>query len=63
MSLGLRYLRVDRHCIGQTNQEEKLELISKMNLINEGDEIIIVNAAGDNTESDLPGVLGESQLS
>jgi Heterokaryon incompatibility protein (HET) len=58
-----RLLSIGTICINQTNQEEKLELISKMNLIYEGAQITIVNAAGDNAESGLPGVLGEPRPS
>ncbi|KAF1840365.1 HET-domain-containing protein [Cucurbitaria berberidis CBS 394.84] len=53
--LGERYLWVDRTCIDQSNLEEKMFLISKMDAIYEGAEFTIVCAAGD-ARTGLPGV-------
>jgi hypothetical protein len=55
-ALGIKYLWVDRYCIDQNNPVQKHDQISKMNLIYEGAEITIVNVAGDNAQSGLPGV-------
>ncbi|KAI8933495.1 hypothetical protein NX059_009233 [Plenodomus lindquistii] len=54
--MGERYLWVDRTCIDQTNLEEKLAVISKMDAIYAGAEFTIVCAAGD-ARSGLPGVM------
>lgn len=56
-SLGEKYLWVDRLCIDQSNYEEKMALIERMNDIYAGAEFTIVNAAGD-ARTGLPGVLG-----
>ncbi len=53
--LGERYLWVDRTCIDQSNKEQKIFLISKMDAIYEGAEFTIVCAAGD-ARTGLPGV-------
>ena len=53
--LGERYLWVDRTCIDQSNPEEKMFLISKMDAIYQGAEFTIVCAAGD-ARTGLPGV-------
>ncbi|KAK4148643.1 hypothetical protein C8A00DRAFT_38782 [Chaetomidium leptoderma] len=55
--MGERYLWVDRLCIDQTNVDEKMALISRMDDIYAGAEFTIVNAAGD-ARTGLPGVLG-----
>ncbi|CZR69955.1 uncharacterized protein PAC_19856 [Phialocephala subalpina] len=53
--LGEKYLWVDRVCINQSDLEEKMFLVSKMDAIYEGAEFTIVNAAGD-ARTGLPGV-------
>jgi hypothetical protein len=58
-ALGMRYLWVDRYCIDQIDKAQKHNQIVKMNLIYEGAEITIVNTAGDDAESGLPGVGNE----
>jgi len=58
-ALGLKYLWVDRYCINQNNPSQRHDQISKMNLIYEGAEITIINAAGSNAESGLPGIENE----
>ncbi|KAI0405589.1 hypothetical protein F4802DRAFT_597140 [Xylaria palmicola] len=55
--LGYEYLWVDRLCIDQSNPDEKMFLVSKMDAIYEGAEITIINAAGD-ASAGLPGVGG-----
>lgn len=55
-AMGERYLWVDRLCIDQSNFDEKMELISRMDDIYAGAELTIVNVAGDATTG-LPGVL------
>lgn len=54
-ALRKKYLWVDRLCIDQSNLEEKMYLISRMDAIYEGADLTIVNAAGD-ARSGLPGV-------
>ena len=58
-ALGIRYIWVDRYCIDQSNEAQKHDQIAKMNLIYEGAEITIINTAGDNADSGLPGVGNE----
>ncbi|PKS08774.1 hypothetical protein jhhlp_004827 [Lomentospora prolificans] len=53
--MGERYLWVDRLCIDQSEPDEKMYLISKMDAIYAGAEFTIVNAAGD-ARTGLPGV-------
>ncbi|KAL8686000.1 MAG: hypothetical protein Q9218_007414, partial [Villophora microphyllina] len=53
--LGEQYLWVDRLCIDQGNEEEKLYFFPKMDMIYAGAEFTIVGAAGD-ARTGLPGV-------
>ncbi|GAP92092.1 putative HET domain-containing protein [Rosellinia necatrix] len=53
--MGYNYLWVDRLCIDQSNPDEQMFLISKMDAIYEGAELTIVNAAGD-ARAGLPGI-------
>jgi hypothetical protein len=57
-ALGIKYLWVDGYCIDQNDPIQKHDPISKMNLIYEGAAITIVNVAGANAQSGLPGVEG-----
>jgi hypothetical protein len=59
MALGIKYLWVDRYCIDQNDPVQKHGQISKMNLIYEGAEITIINVAGVNAQSGLPGIENE----
>jgi hypothetical protein len=54
--LGLNYLWIDRYCINQQNDEEKLVQLPKMNQIYEASEVTIVAAAGSDPSYGLPGV-------
>ena len=54
-TLGEQYLWVDRLCIDQENEAEKLYLVSKMDMIYAGAEFTIVGVAGD-ARTGLPGV-------
>ncbi|KAK3301875.1 heterokaryon incompatibility protein-domain-containing protein [Chaetomium strumarium] len=54
--MGLRYIWVDRLCINQSDENEKLYLISKMTTIYEEAELTIVAAAGSGAAHGLPGI-------
>jgi hypothetical protein len=58
LNLGFRYLWIDRHCIDQSNKDEKHNTISVMDLIYSNARLTIIAAAGDNPEYGLPGVNG-----
>ena len=54
--LGIRYLWVDRYCIGQDNAAEKHATISNMDSIYRNACITIVAAAGSDSNYGLPGI-------
>ncbi|KAH9205976.1 heterokaryon incompatibility protein-domain-containing protein, partial [Leptodontidium sp. 2 PMI_412] len=54
--LGYRYLWVDKYCIDQKNELEKLEQIGQMDMIYQASEFTIVAAAGYDEHTGLPGV-------
>jgi len=55
-SLGLRYIWIDRYCINQDNDVEKLNQIQQMDLVYENAFVTIVAAAGTDPYFGLPGV-------
>ncbi|KAF2101394.1 HET-domain-containing protein [Rhizodiscina lignyota] len=58
LSLGYRYLWVDKYCIDQNNIEERHNQISQMDSIYQAAELTIVALDGDDCHSGLPGVNG-----
>jgi hypothetical protein len=54
--LDIPYLWVDRYCIDQDSQNEKHTMISNMDKIYSGAELIIIAAAGSDPQYGLPGV-------
>ncbi|KAI1333582.1 heterokaryon incompatibility protein-domain-containing protein [Xylariaceae sp. FL0016] len=55
MSLGYRYLWVDKYCIDQSNPESKMQQISVMDQIYENAAITLVDAMGENDAHGLAG--------
>ncbi len=55
LNLGRRYLWVDRHCINQTDEKEKQELVPQMDKIYEGAFVTLV-ALGENACYGLHGI-------
>jgi hypothetical protein len=58
VELGVPYLWVDRHCIDQSNKQEKHSLISNMTSIYSGAELTIIAATGLDPHHGLPGISG-----
>lgn len=56
--LGYDYLWVDRYCVPQDNQEEKLSLIGRMDRVYSGSVLTIIAAACKSPNQGLPGVSG-----
>jgi Heterokaryon incompatibility protein (HET) len=54
--LGYRYLWVDRYCIPQDEEKEKMRQIQQMDLIYQRAEVVIIAAFGDDPTHGLPGV-------
>ena len=57
-NLGMRYLWIDRYCIDQTNEVEKHDAISNMDVIYQGAALTIIAAAGSGPSYGLAGVRG-----
>jgi hypothetical protein len=55
-SLGFRYLWVDRYCIDQNATAQRHHLIMNMDSVYEGAEVTLIDAAGKNADSGLPGI-------
>ncbi|KAH6898000.1 heterokaryon incompatibility protein-domain-containing protein [Thelonectria olida] len=55
-NLGYRYLWVDKYCIDQQNEPEKIDHINNMDLIYIGAEVTIMAASGINEAQGLPGI-------
>lgn len=55
-SLGFQYLWIDKFCIDQNDDLDKMLMISKMDLVFRGAEITIVAASGLDESYGLPGV-------
>ncbi|KPA35197.1 tol protein [Fusarium langsethiae] len=55
-SLGYRYLWVDKYCIDQQNEPEKINDINNMDLIYGGAEVTIIAASGTSENQSLPGI-------
>lgn len=60
--LGYRYLWVDRHCIDQNSEADKMMQVAQMDLIYENAALTIVAAAGNDDRYGLPGVGRESDI-
>lgn len=56
LSLGYKYLWVDRYCVPQNDDKEKHNQIQKMNLIYGSSAVTIIAAAGADPTHGLPGV-------
>jgi len=56
ISLGMRYLWIDRFCIDQLDIEEKQRQIEKMDTVYSGAQLTIIAAGGRNQDPGLPGV-------
>ncbi|PMD44706.1 HET-domain-containing protein, partial [Hyaloscypha variabilis F] len=54
--LGFRYLWVDKYCIDQENEQDKLEQIAQMDTIYRASDFTIIAAAGNDEHTGLPGV-------
>ncbi|CAG9994492.1 unnamed protein product [Clonostachys byssicola] len=54
-SLGYRYLWVDKYCIDQQNEREKVDHINKMDLIYGGAQFTIIAVSGTGEAQGLPG--------
>jgi hypothetical protein len=54
--LGFRYLWVDRYCIPQDSDDEKLAQIQNMDAIYANSEVTIIAAAGEDPSYGLPGI-------
>lgn len=54
--LGYRYLWVDRYCIDQRDQLDRLHQIAHMDAIYRGSDLTIICAAGSNEDFGLPGI-------
>ncbi|KAL2139402.1 hypothetical protein VTI28DRAFT_5251 [Corynascus sepedonium] len=54
--MGLQYIWVDRLCINQADDDEKMYLISRMTTVYEEAELTIVAAAGSGAGHGLPGI-------
>lgn len=59
--LGFQYLWVDRYCINQENEKERLQQCARMDVIYSGSEITIIAAAGQDPLFGLPGVSRRSR--
>jgi heterokaryon incompatibility protein (HET) len=59
--LGFRYLWVDRYCINQQNEQEKIQQCARMDVIYSGSEITIIAAAGQDPSFGLPGISRRSR--
>ncbi|KAF2996715.1 hypothetical protein E8E13_005741 [Curvularia kusanoi] len=56
MTLGFRYLWVDRYCIPQDDEQEKNHQIRNMNLVYRNSTLTVIAAAGDGPHAGLPGI-------
>ncbi|KAL1599749.1 hypothetical protein SLS60_007553 [Paraconiothyrium brasiliense] len=56
ITLGYRYLWIDRYCINQEDAAKKHDLIAKMDIIYRGADLTIAAAAGHDENAGLPGV-------
>ncbi|CZR54967.1 uncharacterized protein PAC_04852 [Phialocephala subalpina] len=56
LDLGLQYIWIDRYCINQENEEERMSHIKQMDKIYADAEITIIAAAGQGPDYGLPGV-------
>ncbi|KAJ3528415.1 hypothetical protein NM208_g10210 [Fusarium decemcellulare] len=56
VSLGYKYLWVDRHCITNEDQEVRKRQLLDMNAVYENAQVTIVAAAGEDSSYGLPGV-------
>jgi hypothetical protein len=56
LQLGIPYLWIDRYCIDQSNDSEKLHLIQNMDAIYSGSAITIIAASGQDPHHGLPGI-------
>jgi hypothetical protein len=54
--LGYRYLWVDKYCINQADEQDKIQQIQNMDIIYKGSDVTIVAAAGHDAQFGLPGV-------
>jgi hypothetical protein len=54
--LGYHYLWVDKYCINQSDEQDKIHQVQNMDIIYKGAEVTIVAAAGHDTHFGLPGV-------
>ncbi|KAF4996593.1 hypothetical protein FDECE_12362 [Fusarium decemcellulare] len=54
--LGYRYLWVDRYCIDQHNEPQKIDYINNMDFIYGGAEVTIIAASGTSEDQGLPGI-------
>jgi hypothetical protein len=54
--LGGKYLWVDAYCINQENEQEKRDMIGRMDAIYEGAVVTLVAAAGQDATYGLPGI-------
>jgi hypothetical protein len=60
--LGYHVLWVDEYCIDQHNEEQKIDQISKMDLIYRGAELTLIAVAGQDKHHGLPGVSSTKRL-
>ncbi|OTA55069.1 HET-domain-containing protein [Hypoxylon sp. EC38] len=56
LSVGIRYLWVDRHCIDQDDARDKRDQISQMDSIYANSEVTFIAAAGEGSAYGLPGI-------
>jgi hypothetical protein len=59
--LGLEYLWVDKYCINQTDDSELHDQISHMDKVYQYATLTIIAAAGNDSESGLPGIRADSR--
>ncbi|OTB13152.1 hypothetical protein K445DRAFT_320332 [Daldinia sp. EC12] len=56
LSMGFRYLWIDKYCIDQNDPIRRSQQIQQMDAIYANSEVTIIAAAGDNEDYGLPGV-------